>query len=57
MDRWDGIIGCPSLDCARDGSGGTESMLHREYGVKNNARDGSLDPLVGDIGGSTNRPP
>ena len=36
------------MDYARDGKGGIEGMLHKEYGVGNGAVDGNLAPLVDD---------
>lgn len=56
IDGWDVITSCPTMDCARDGSGWIEGMLHNEYGARNNAIDGTSVPLVDDIGGLTRRP-
>lgn len=39
--------------CARDGSGGIEGMLHREYGIGNGVVDGTPTPLVDDTSGLT----
>lgn len=45
------------MDCTRDGEGGIEGMLHKEYGVGYDTIDGTPTPLEDDIGRLTDIPP
>lgn len=47
-------MGFPVVDCVRDES---DIMLHKEYGDRNDATDGTISPLADDTSGHTKRPP
>ena len=44
------------MDCTRDGKGGIEGMIHKEYGVGYDALDVTLAILAYDIGRFTESP-
>jgi hypothetical protein len=45
------------MDCERDGKGGIKGMLHKEYGARYDATDGTPTPLAYDMGRLTEIPP